>query len=282
MMSDGWAQEILSEVQLPFAKAQLVESHYDPGSSVVRRETDVMVRWRLWPNKIKVCAWQKDGVPSVSGKMMFIPPDIETGAFSSDEENTRSLSLQIMPSWLKSVAGVDGDPILESPRICVDLQDSNMEHAMRRLASELTLPGPCSRILLEACTLSVAGDLVRHFNQTTISAEAGDILTSKRLHRIEQFVMNYTNGCPTLAEIAADLDISVGYLRQVFKKSTGKTLYKFIEEVRLARAQSMLATRKTPMKVIAHELGFCSSSAFSLAFRKATGLSPRDYRVQQA
>lgn len=280
-MPNGWVQDILAEVTLPGALAQLVVSHYDPGATVVQCASDIMLRWRLWPNKINVRAWQGNGIPVASGQMMFIPADVETAAMAPNRQDTQSLSLRIKPDWLRDMAGLESSYVLSDPHMCVDFRDTNIEHAMRRLSSEVLAPGPCSRIILEACSLSIAGDLVRHFNQDVQESEdSRDILTERRLKRIEEFVTNYSDGCPTLAEIASDLGIGVGYLRQVFKKSTGKTLFKFIEEVRIARAQSLLATHATPLKLIAHQLGFCTPSAFSLAFRKATGLTPREYRLR--
>lgn len=280
-MPTGWVQDILAEVAVSGALAQLVESHYDPGGTTRQFESDIMLRWRLWPNRINVQTWQGRGMPSISGQLMFIPADVEIGAMASGAEDTRSLSLKIKPDWLRDVAGRDGNCVLSGPQMCADFRDTNIEHAMRRASSEVLAPGPCTSLILEACTLSIAGDLVRHFNQDVPEPpESRDVLTAKRLKRIEEFVMEYSDGCPTLTEIAADLGIGVGYLRQVFKKSTGKTLFKFIEEVRITRAQAMLATHTTPLKVIAHQLGFCTPSAFSLAFRKATGLTPREFRLR--
>lgn len=63
--------------------------------------------------------------------------------------------------------------------------------------------------------------------------------------------------------------------------STGQTLHDFMEDVRVARAKSLLTDTNLPLKVISYRLGFCHPSAFSFAFRKATGEAAREYRQRR-
>ena len=68
-------------------------------------------------------------------------------------------------------------------------------------------------------------------------------------------------------------------MRQVYKKCTGRNLFTFMEAVRTDRARGLLADHVLPLKLIAHQLGFSTPSAFSSAFRRETGLTPREYRI---
>jgi AraC-like DNA-binding protein len=282
-MSQGWAQHVHTEVSLPGAVAQIVESRYARGGRVSQRESDIELRLRLWPTRINVDARPIHGKMTASGQMIYIAAEMETEAVANDAEDIRSVSLKIRPSWFQEVTGRDGETLLRDPRFDCDLRDAHIEQAMRRLSAEMIAPGACSGMILEACSLSISADLVRHFNDgRQICHESKDLLTQKRIKRIEDFVMSYAEGCPTLSEIAADLGIGVGYLRQVYKNSTGRTLFKFIEDVRMVRAQALLSDQSLPLKLISHRLGFCTPSAFSLAFRKGTGLTPREYRLRCA
>lgn len=279
-MPNGFAENVLTEVALPGAVAQVVESHYDPGGVVSQCESDLMVRWRLWPYKVRVRSWQAGSRLISVGRVLVMPAEVEAGAIASDQqETTNCLSLRIKSNWFEETTGHKANWKVD-PQRCIDFRDVQVEHAMRRMSSEVLTPGLCTNLLLESCVMSVIGDLVRHFGKDTATQYSTDFLSDRRIHRIEEFVLNYMNGTPSLGEIAADLGIGTAYLRQVFKKSTGKSLYSFIEEVRTLKAQELLKNKTIPLKVVAHKLGFCSPSAFSLAFKKATGATPRAFRIQ--
>lgn len=53
-----------------------------------------------------------------------------------------------------------------------------------------------------------------------------------------------------------------------------------LEEVRRQAAQVYLAGTRIPLSDIALRLGFSEQSAFSRAFRRWTGVSPLQYRLQ--
>jgi hypothetical protein len=231
-MPSGWFQKILTEVAVPGATAQLVESYYDPGGTVSQQEPDVMLRWRLWPYTVGIQSWQNDCRPTLVGRMILMPAEIKSGAIAFDDAITNSLSLRIERDWLKDRTGSQGDWKIEDPASCVDFRDSVIEYAMRRMASEVITPGLCSGLIMESCLATIVADLVRHFENKPESTYERDSLSDRRVRRVEDFVLNYEFGTPTLSEIASELDMDAAYLRQVFKKSRGVSLYKFVEEVR--------------------------------------------------
>lgn len=74
------------------------------------------------------------------------------------------------------------------------------------------------------------------------------------------------------------------YIRQIFKQTTGYSPTKYLNKVRISQAMSMLAFYKKDHKIsdIATRSGFLDLAYFSKAFKKATGLSPREYQQKYA
>ncbi|NTJ44634.1 helix-turn-helix domain-containing protein [Agrobacterium larrymoorei] len=68
------------------------------------------------------------------------------------------------------------------------------------------------------------------------------------------------------------------YAMNVFRKSTGMTLIKYLTLLRLSRAQAMLINGKDNILSIAMESGFGSVSAFNKAFRQIAGMPPSGFR----
>jgi len=81
----------------------------------------------------------------------------------------------------------------------------------------------------------------------------------------------------TLAEIAAEVRGSPVYLTQVFQQVEGLPLYRYQLRLRLARALDLLAHYED-LTALSLDLGFCSHSHFSAAFRETYGCSPSEFR----
>jgi AraC family transcriptional regulator len=81
----------------------------------------------------------------------------------------------------------------------------------------------------------------------------------------------------TLAEIAVDVGVSPVYLTQVFQQVEGLPLYRYHLQLRLARALDMLGAN-SDLTSLALDLGFCSYSHFSGAFKRAYGQTPLGFQ----
>jgi AraC-like DNA-binding protein len=66
-----------------------------------------------------------------------------------------------------------------------------------------------------------------------------------------------------------------------FKQIAGVAPLAYLTDWRMRLAQRALREADTPMSVLAPQLGYASESAFSNAFKRATGLAPRHYRIQE-
>lgn len=86
-------------------------------------------------------------------------------------------------------------------------------------------------------------------------------------------------GYPSLDDIAEELRAPLGAMHQDFQ-AAGLTYKEIVEEVRRDLAISYVRQRHLPFSEIAMLIGYSELSAFSRAFRRWTGTSPRAYRTQ--
>ena len=84
---------------------------------------------------------------------------------------------------------------------------------------------------------------------------------------------------PTLDELASKLFVSRSYLCSAFSSKTGQSIGHYAKNRRIERAKAMLASGDSVAHVAAC-LGWPRCSAFSQAFKLATGISPTDWRDQ--
>lgn len=81
-----------------------------------------------------------------------------------------------------------------------------------------------------------------------------------------------------VSDLAARVELNESYLSVLFKKETGESISGYIRKRRVEAAEGMLRYSDYSCSDIANYLAFCSQSHFISVFRKATGLTPRQYR----
>lgn len=82
----------------------------------------------------------------------------------------------------------------------------------------------------------------------------------------------------TLVELAARAGMSRSTFALKFKQTVGESPMEYLTRWRMLLAGDKLASSNDPVAVIARSLGYESESAFSTAFKRAMGCSPREYR----
>lgn len=78
--------------------------------------------------------------------------------------------------------------------------------------------------------------------------------------------------------LAETLNLSASRLRQLFKLQTGIPFRKYLQHVRMQRAQFLLETTFLKIKQITEQIGIRDDSHFVRDFAKEFGQSPAEYR----
>ncbi len=79
-------------------------------------------------------------------------------------------------------------------------------------------------------------------------------------------------------DLAKHVYLNPAYLSRLFKKETGLSITDYILEARVAKAKPMLESTGLKIGEIAAAVGYDNFSHFTKMFKKATGLTPIEYR----
>jgi AraC-like DNA-binding protein len=82
----------------------------------------------------------------------------------------------------------------------------------------------------------------------------------------------------SLASLAREAGCSAFHLARAFRRETGHSLHGFRTRLRLRHAVDRLAQGEEEAGSLALDLGFCSHSHFSAAFRREYGVTPTSLR----
>jgi len=106
------------------------------------------------------------------------------------------------------------------------------------------------------------------------------------LARLEDLLNVYFNGdelaikgLPSVSAIAAELNVSAGYLGSVLRTLTGLNTQQHIHLKLIEKAKEKLSTTTLSVSEIAYELGFEHIQSFSKLFKTKTKLSPLEFRA---
>ena len=132
-------------------------------------------------------------------------------------------------------------------------------------------------IMLESLLLKLIYNLIcRERNRLPASRE-GRSLKAEIIENAVRYVEENLTSDLSLETVAAHFGFSPIHFHNTFKTSIGKTLHTYVEEKRIKKAEQILVTTDKTLAEIAYECGFSSQSYFNFAFKRKTGMTPRDY-----
>jgi two-component system, response regulator YesN len=82
----------------------------------------------------------------------------------------------------------------------------------------------------------------------------------------------------SLQDAAAHARMSPSHLSKVFAQETGETFIEYVMQMRIRKAMELLLSTNDKTYEVAFKVGYNDAHYFSNVFRKATGLTPRDFR----
>lgn len=85
----------------------------------------------------------------------------------------------------------------------------------------------------------------------------------------------------TIEDIAERVFLTPNYICSVFKESTGESIINYLTKIRLRHAKQLLADNSLKIYEIAERTGFNSTTYFSIVFKNAFGISPKEYKNLQ-
>ncbi len=145
-------------------------------------------------------------------------------------------------------------------------------------------------------------DLGIHFKQTPVMHEADDVKkmiekgkthllavvqhvqvwrnnhAKGMLHKAKEYIETHYTESLTLEQVAEYVELSPFYFSKLFKDRFGMTFIDYLTEIRIQKAKAEMIDPGKSLKEICYSVGYKDPNYFSRVFKKATGLSPTEFR----
>jgi AraC family transcriptional regulator len=162
--------------------------------------------------------------------------------------------------------------------LCVT-DDPDLRNLLLLLVKESETGGRCGTLYVESLIAALATRLLHAAPLKKLPADTTTSpLPSRPLRRVLERMRADLSANPDLATLAAESGYSRPHFLRMFRAATGQTPHRYLLELRLAKAQALIAGRWMSLIDIAADCGFSSHAHFTTAFRSRFGLSPSEYR----
>ncbi|GAA4454515.1 helix-turn-helix domain-containing protein [Nibrella saemangeumensis] len=156
---------------------------------------------------------------------------------------------------------------------CFTKIDYELEHAVDKHSKRLIVSN--IELLLNYC--------VRFYDRQFITR---DTAHKGIIERFEALLNDYfqsekpqTNGLPSVAWCADQLNLSANYFGDLVKKETGRSAQEYIQSRLIEVAKEKIFDPGKTINEVAFELGFKYPQHFSRLFKERVGQSPNEYRT---
>ena len=101
---------------------------------------------------------------------------------------------------------------------------------------------------------------------------------SREVFSAVQFIADHSHDAIGIDDVAAHVGYSRSYITRRFRAEVGKSINDYITEAKIRDAKRFLRYSELSFGEIANSLAFSSQAYFQTVFKKATGLTPGEYR----
>ena len=146
------------------------------------------------------------------------------------------------------------------------------------ILKEVETDSPFSKQIIQGRVLEMIYEIVKIANIQLPKVSLDQKDTDPRFLVAKDYIVNNIAKLPSCDEVAAVVELSTKHLNRIFVKHTGSSLFSYITEVRLKRAEDLLVNTRLSIKEISEMLGFESEYSFNSFFKKHIGMPPGFYR----
>jgi AraC family transcriptional regulator len=177
----------------------------------------------------------------------------------------------------------DVDP--ESIRYLGGLHDELIRRAGSRLVEEMRAPTSAGQVLVDALAEAIVAQIAERYaggRPASVRLHGQHVIDERRLRRVLDYMTSHLEDDVGLGELAEVACLSQFHFVRMFSARMGMPPHRYLGSLRLERAKTLLAVGGQGIAEISVICCFSSQSNFSRAFRRATGVSPLNYRVMIA
>ena len=162
----------------------------------------------------------------------------------------------------------------------INQQNSYIEKRIKQIIAAHASPGNTRDICCTGLMFNLLTEITEQCVHEAIADSFSELSPGSILYvqNAIQYISEHLDQQIKIAEIAAYLKISSGYLSNLFKSLTGQTIIEYANRVKLQRVKEMIDNKHATLKEAGESVGIYDENYLSRIFKKHTGLTIREYK----
>lgn len=141
------------------------------------------------------------------------------------------------------------------------------------------IPDDIYRQIFESISINQLSEiLAKVIKFTVLQLEKDRKLDNYIISKVKNYMQDNYSSNINLQSIANHVHVNSSYLSRLFHQKTGETITKTLTGIRIEKAAELLKNPEIKSYEVAARVGFDDPSYFAQAFKKHTGLSPKEYK----
>jgi len=154
-----------------------------------------------------------------------------------------------------------------------------IEMALRQIL-QCPYQGLTQKLYLEAKSLELIALFLEAFQEMPLVPVGVNRDECDRLHHAQQILRDNLQNPPSIIHLARQVGLNDRKLKEGFRQVFNTTVFGYLTQQRLEKACQLLA-QQYPVATVASAVGYTSPTAFSGAFRRQFGVTPKSYQLGQ-
>ena len=211
-----------------------------------------------------------------AGALLYICPNIQYSLESNSEDNLSCFTVHFSyatvvfkgDNW--DIRGATNMLPLDSVQVLKDYYQVN--NIFKNLVENWFAKLPGYEFITKAILSQL---LIEIYNN--IKNNNRNYSTSLKVEKIIEYMRSNVDTRVTIAELSELVQLSPTYLSGIFKETTGYSVIKFFNKIKVDKAKELIIEGDKKIKEVAQILGFTDEFYFSRIFKKIEGISPLEF-----
>ncbi|MDO5155098.1 MAG: AraC family transcriptional regulator [Eubacteriales bacterium] len=165
-----------------------------------------------------------------------------------------------------------------------ELENFPVERIFRYSIQELQAQEYGCRTMVQSCVSQLLTFILRCWRRDGFDTDQSFALRTEAesIYSITEYIDGHIQENVKVEDLAKMCNMSYSYFAKVFREVYGQSCKKYIEFVRLCKAEDLLLFTNLDLNYISQETGFADCSHFIKAFKEKYGQTPKQYRMQNS
>ena len=163
-------------------------------------------------------------------------------------------------------------------------ETSLMMNALLQQILQCPYKGLTKRMYLESKAIELLALLIEEeakIHRDKAQADLAGLDHRDRIQYAQEILMNNLTSPPSLMELAQQIGMCDYNLKRGFKEVFGSTVFDFLRDRRMEKAQQLLLDGQLKVATVARAVGYDSPTSFNAAFKQRYGASPKAYQLSK-